>query len=81
MTSTIETWELSSLTHKLENMNGHLQKLLTICRQHLGNEFDLTTRFSNSTRVLIVKMMKKLTLSCFSLDKISLIYMLGNTVL
>ncbi|KAL5053547.1 hypothetical protein RYX36_034229 [Vicia faba] len=37
MTSTIETWELSSLTHKLENMKGHLQKLLTICRQHLDD--------------------------------------------
>ncbi|XP_004504145.1 protein SIEVE ELEMENT OCCLUSION B-like isoform X2 [Cicer arietinum] len=37
MTSTIETWELSSLTHKLDNMNDHLQKQLTICHQHLDD--------------------------------------------
>jgi len=37
MTSTIETWELSSLTQKLDSMNGHLHNQLAICRQRLGN--------------------------------------------
>lgn len=37
MTSTTETWELSSLTQKLDSMNGHLQNQLAICRQHLDD--------------------------------------------
>lgn len=37
MTSTTETWELSSLTQKLDNMNGHLHDQLAICRQHLDD--------------------------------------------
>lgn len=37
MTSTTETWELSSLAHKLDNINSHLRKQLTVCRQHLDD--------------------------------------------
>ncbi|KAL1366055.1 protein SIEVE ELEMENT OCCLUSION B [Arachis hypogaea] len=37
MSSTIETWELSSLAHKLSNINSHLLKQLDLCRQHLDD--------------------------------------------
>ncbi|KAH1250990.1 Protein SIEVE ELEMENT OCCLUSION B [Glycine max] len=35
LTSTTETWELSSLAHKLDNINTHLRMQLTLCPQHL----------------------------------------------
>lgn len=31
-----EAWELSSLTHKLNNMHSHLTKQLDRCHQHIG---------------------------------------------
>ncbi|CAJ1938217.1 unnamed protein product [Sphenostylis stenocarpa] len=37
MTTTTEAWELSSLTHKLDNLNGHLRKQLTLCHLHLDD--------------------------------------------
>lgn len=37
MTSTTESWELSSLVHKLDNINSHLRKQLTLCHQHLDD--------------------------------------------
>ncbi|KAK7274268.1 hypothetical protein RIF29_15351 [Crotalaria pallida] len=37
MASTIETWEITSLAHKLDTINGHLLKQLTLCRQHLDD--------------------------------------------
>ncbi|TKY60216.1 SIEVE ELEMENT OCCLUSION B protein [Spatholobus suberectus] len=37
MTSTIETWERSSLAHKLDNINSHLRKQLTLCHLHLDD--------------------------------------------
>lgn len=45
MTSTTETWELSSLAHKLDNINSHLRKQLTVCRQHLGKPIKLLDYF------------------------------------
>ncbi|XP_020215868.1 protein SIEVE ELEMENT OCCLUSION B [Cajanus cajan] len=33
--STLESWELSSLAHKLDNINSHLRKQLVICQQLL----------------------------------------------
>ncbi|ERN10515.1 protein SIEVE ELEMENT OCCLUSION B [Amborella trichopoda] len=33
--STSETWELSSLAHKVNNIHGHLRKQLEYCNQHI----------------------------------------------
>ncbi|KAJ1405349.1 Sieve element occlusion, N-terminal [Sesbania bispinosa] len=37
MISTIETWELSSLVHKLDDIKSHLRRQLTLCLEHLDN--------------------------------------------
>ncbi|KAG4391382.1 hypothetical protein JHK82_013230 [Glycine max] len=37
LTSTTETWELSSLAHKLDNINTHLRMQLTLCPQYLDD--------------------------------------------
>ncbi|XP_027920347.1 protein SIEVE ELEMENT OCCLUSION B-like [Vigna unguiculata] len=37
MTTIVESWELSSLAHKLDNLNGHLRKQLTLCQLHLND--------------------------------------------
>lgn len=36
ITSTTEAWELSSLAHKLANIQDHLNSQLGICHQHIG---------------------------------------------
>ncbi|KAJ9152817.1 hypothetical protein P3X46_026336 [Hevea brasiliensis] len=33
--ATTEAWELSTLAHKLQNINEHLKKQLSICHQHI----------------------------------------------
>lgn len=38
VSSTTEAWELSSLAHKLNNINDHLRKQLAICHQHIGEK-------------------------------------------
>ncbi|KAF8399816.1 hypothetical protein HHK36_015687 [Tetracentron sinense] len=38
ITSTTESWELSSLAHKLSNIQGLLMKQLTICYQHIDEK-------------------------------------------
>ncbi|ESW31677.1 hypothetical protein PHAVU_002G258300 [Phaseolus vulgaris] len=37
MTTITESWELSSLAHKLDNLNGHLRKQITLCHLHLDD--------------------------------------------
>ncbi|OVA17625.1 Sieve element occlusion [Macleaya cordata] len=38
MSSTTESWELSTLAHKLSNIHGHLTKQLSICHQHIDEK-------------------------------------------
>ncbi|GAV83969.1 hypothetical protein CFOL_v3_27414 [Cephalotus follicularis] len=40
MASTTETWELSSLAHKLTSVHEHLKTLLSHCHQHIGQSLD-----------------------------------------
>ncbi|KAK9117381.1 hypothetical protein Sjap_016328 [Stephania japonica] len=37
ISSTSETWELSSLAHKLNNIHGHLQTQLELCNQYIDD--------------------------------------------
>ncbi|XP_058102048.1 protein SIEVE ELEMENT OCCLUSION B-like [Magnolia sinica] len=65
LSSTTETWELSSLAHKVTNIHEHLQKQLVQCHQHIEEKrhieaFHLLERLFDSIHIDNMKILRAL---------------------
>ncbi|KAI7981065.1 Protein SIEVE ELEMENT OCCLUSION B [Camellia lanceoleosa] len=62
--STTEAWELSSLAHKISNIDGHLKNQLGICHHHRHAEtFQMLIRLFEMSHVDNVRILKALIYS------------------
>ncbi|KAI8019568.1 Protein SIEVE ELEMENT OCCLUSION B [Camellia lanceoleosa] len=60
--STTEAWELSSLAHKISNIDGHLKNQLGICHHHIET-FQMLIRLFEMSHVDNVRILKALIYS------------------
>ncbi|KAJ6321440.1 hypothetical protein OIU77_011503 [Salix suchowensis] len=63
--STTETWELSSLAHKVSNIHSHLMRQLALCNQHIDEKrnfeaYQTLARLLDSVHIDNMKILKAL---------------------